>query len=316
MGAAAASFVKNAEVSGLVHSVFQRVINFSFPGNNLISISRSDVSNSPTNIITSLRIADRYDQHGIRPGLAVAVKDNILQAGPFWINLQKATLWTPAICGTMNGLPCGEIAAKLSRLTDWAGSLSPAGGLAYFLPRLSALLAGDIDKLSCSDPFLKVALAALTGLCHSWRQANVAGLRENISKLIGLGPGLTPSGDDLLAGFMASLLAMHKITGSGTPFLLAELCTMVNEIASTNTNDLSRELLAFAAKGEVPEPMDAMILALLTKQQTAWEQAAQQLLKVGASSGSDQLLGIALGISLYLEKSSPGPGLTPENQDG
>lgn len=300
IGSTAASLLENSEVFGLVHSTFQRVVNISLPGNNLISISRSDVSNSPTNVVTDLSIVEDYRKYEIRPDMTVSVKDNVMRLGFMFINLEEATRWTPAIYKELTGLPITQIAVNISRLAHWADSLPDSYGLAFFIPHISALLAGDFNMPSCSDHFLEIAFSAITGLCRSLQQADRIGLRENTAKLIGLGPGLTPSGDDLLAGLMASLIYTQKITNRPKAFPIQELCNTVCDLARTRTNDISRQLLTFAAKGEVPETMETFILAVLTKPEAELEPAARQLTNVGASSGSDQLLGIILGISLYV----------------
>lgn len=303
MGSTATLLLEDSEVYGLVHSTFRRVVNISLPGNKLISISRSDVSNSPTNIVTDLSSVEDYWKYEIRPDMTVSVKDNVMRLGSLFINLAEATRWTPAIYKKLTGLSLTQISSNISLLARWADNLPNPYGLACFIPHTSALLAGDFNMPFCSDPFLEIAFSAITGLCRSLQRADLMGLRENTAKLIGLGPGLTPSGDDFLAGLIASLIYTQKITNQPKSFPIQGLCNTVCDLARTRTNDISRQLLTFAAKGEVPETMETLILAVLTKPDTELELAARQLTNVGASSGSDQLLGIFLGISLYFHRS-------------
>jgi len=234
--------------------------------------------------------------------MTVSLKDNVMQLGSLFINLAEATRWTPAIYKKLIGLSISQIALNISRLARWADDLPISYGLAFFIPHTSALLAGDFNMPSCSDPFLEIAFSAITGLCRSLQQADLIGLRENTFKLIGLGPGLTPSGDDFLAGLIASLIYTQKITNHPKAFPIQELCNTVCDLARTRTNDISRQLLTFATKGEVPEVMETFILTILTKPDAKLEPAARRLTNVGASSGSDQLLGIFLGISLYIHR--------------
>ena len=65
-------------------------------------------------------------------------------------------------------------------------------------------------------------------------------------RLLGLGPGLTPSGDDLLAGLLLGARAF------GVP--LADLAEVIAEQAPRRTTALSARLLRHAIEGEcVPE---------------------------------------------------------------
>ena len=68
--------------------------------------------------------------------------------------------------------------------------------------------------------------------------------------LAGLGPGPTPSGDDVLAGCVAGLVLLHG---------LRKRATRVAEEAAARTNSLSATLLRHAALGEVPEPVHILL---------------------------------------------------------
>ena len=68
--------------------------------------------------------------------------------------------------------------------------------------------------------------------------------------LAGRGPGLTPAGDDLLAGYAAGLTLFHT---EGR-----RAATLANEAAAL-TNSLSATLLLHASRGEVPEPVHDLL---------------------------------------------------------
>jgi Protein of unknown function (DUF2877) len=89
----------------------------------------------------------------------------------------------------------------------------------------------------------------------------------------GRGAGLTPAGDDLLAGYIAGLVLLHG--ESKRPAQLAE------EAASC-TVPLSATLLRHAAGGEVPEPVHLLLATGDTK----------PLLAFGHSSGVAWLRGL------------------------
>jgi Protein of unknown function (DUF2877) len=74
--------------------------------------------------------------------------------------------------------------------------------------------------------------------------------RIDAQRLAGRGPGLTPAGDDLLAGYLAGLTLFH----SQGPRAAA----LANEAAAL-TNSLSATLLLHASRGEVPEPVHDLL---------------------------------------------------------
>jgi hypothetical protein len=75
-----------------------------------------------------------------------------------------------------------------------------------------------------------------------------------VSRFLGVGPGLTPSGDDILAGFLVGAWS----------FRLADdpLRTAVLEAAPAGTTDLSAALLRCASRGESLPQVSAFLRAL------------------------------------------------------
>jgi len=89
----------------------------------------------------------------------------------------------------------------------------------------------------------------------------------------GRGAGLTPAGDDLLAGYVAGLVLLHGET--------KRAAQLVNELAG-RTAPLSATLLRHAARGEVPEPVHILLASGDTR----------PLLAFGHSSGIAWLRGL------------------------
>lgn len=119
-------------------------------------------------------------------------------------------------------------------------------------------------------------------------------LPELAAKLCGRGPGLTPSGDDFLAGWMAVGWLLY----GPQPIFLAS-CQSVNEIASQRTHALSQCWLAYAAAGDVAHPIGELLSALIGHDHALLLSAAQNVLALGATSGYDLLQGILHGIEQF-----------------
>jgi len=76
------------------------------------------------------------------------------------------------------------------------------------------------------------------------------GPMPSIRALAGFGPGLTPAGDDLLAGYVAGLVLLHR---------QHKRASRIAEEAAIRTTSLSATLLRHAALGEVPEPVHTLL---------------------------------------------------------
>lgn len=118
-----------------------------------------------------------------------------------------------------------------------------------------------------------------------------ASIRALAEHLCGRGRGLTPAGDDFLAGWMA---AGWLLNGS-QPAFLAD-CQRIIEIAEQRTHALSRCWLAHAADGAVAHPIGTLLTALTTSDHARLAHAAAHTLALGATSGYDLLRGILYGL--------------------
>ena len=109
-------------------------------------------------------------------------------------------------------------------------------------------------------------------------------LEEAVTALAGWGPGLTPSGDDFLAGLMLSLWAREGEAAR-------PLCVRIAAAAAPRTTRLSGAFLRAAAEGLADERWHALLHTLATGPEAAIARTAQAVLAFGASSGLDMLTG-------------------------
>lgn len=148
-----------------------------------------------------------------------------------------------------------------------SSSLSP------FLHLIKALLK-DLDRFTSSEGSKTQA--------HS--------LAQDLEAFLGFGPGLTPSGDDFLSGW---LLAFHRWVPAGTypGFDLDWLDRFIVESAYQKTTTLSANLLKCATKGQVSETLLTAVDGLLSRQLSPAE-SAFLLSTYGSSSGGDFFCGV------------------------
>jgi hypothetical protein len=109
-------------------------------------------------------------------------------------------------------------------------------------------------------------------------------LDEEAQALIGLGPGLTPSGDDYLGGVLVALNQFGRKPQAQSlwRWLSARL---------SRTSDISGAHLAAAAAGEGHEALHRCIEALCTMAPD-WTRVLAELDGVGHTSGWDSLAGV------------------------
>ena len=115
-----------------------------------------------------------------------------------------------------------------------------------------------------------------------------AGRGDAVPALLGRGSGLTPVGDDVLAGWLATVVASS--TG-GTA-----VADEVGRLASGSTTLLSSTLLACARRGDVIPQFRAVLLDLGASREGDVGGSVDALLRVGHTSGAGMVLGTLLAL--------------------
>lgn len=119
-------------------------------------------------------------------------------------------------------------------------------------------------------------------------------------RLLGRGPGLTPAGDDVLAGAAAGARALGPAAGASPERIEALVGALVPADAGARTGALSATLLRLADAGAAPEPAHRLLAADAAD---ARERALRDLVRLGASTGRALAAGIALA-ARYLTRST------------
>ena len=177
------------------------------------------------------------------------------------LDIARARLWTPA--------PLAHGAeADLRALLAAARSRVPREGLGCLVVNEHNSLSGHAQP----------ALDAI----ERWLVGNA--LDDDAQALVGLGPGLTPSGDDYLGGV---LIALHQL---GREAQARGLWRWL-EPRLGRTSAISGAHLAAAAAGEGHEALHACLQALHSAD-ADWPQLLAALDSVGHCSGWDSLAGV------------------------
>lgn len=117
-------------------------------------------------------------------------------------------------------------------------------------------------------------------------------LERAIAAVLGLGPGLTPSGDDLILGLCMARAVVRKAEGRPRGLWEASVSRQLG-----NTHALSAFFIERALEGRSHEFVESALACLLACGSAKTRAAVERLLGVGATSGFD----IGLGLYLALE---------------
>jgi hypothetical protein len=276
--------------SGIVHSVFDRACNIGLEAGALLTLVSSEKPNVPNGlrIKTPVRFAFpdfvRVGEPAACRGGTVRFTQSVLS-----IDLWTATCWHIALSGLRIDLHRRDQAAAWT--VAWQTLRQYQRG-----DTISAI----IEAMARAEgAFVTVpALLEATEALHA-EEACAA-----IGPLIGLGPGLTPAGDDFLVGYLAGL---WSTAGSDTARLrfLASVGAWLSEAAS-QTNVISQAYIQSAVRGHASEPI-ARLAQRLDRAKTIDNVRAETeaALQIGHSSGTDGVAGLLFGCAAWTRPSLP-----------
>jgi Protein of unknown function (DUF2877) len=263
---------------GRVEAVFDRSFYLSL-GAGLICVGSASLGGGPLNVVCGCWPADPPMRALLSPGTAARIEDKTCSVGALTISLACAPRWRPESASAWNkvslarGLAATTEVLRQSLAKDGLGLINPAS-TEHVLPRRGAAAAprSYLTEILQED-------AVSVG-------ARIVG--ERLAPLIGLGPGLTPSGDDYLGGVLVALAVV------GRTALRDRLWQGVEPLLAQLTTDISRAHLAAAAEGFGSAALHRLLAAILTGKTDTIPDAMAVLASTGHTSGWDALAGAIL----------------------
>ena len=197
------------------------------------------------------------------------------------ISLVASSVWSaPAL--PKQTQPSEERLRRINSLARSAHISKGDSGLSGLIPIML--------KETSSQPQAK----QLAALQSQFQNGDMPVFSQGLSKLLGLGGGLTPSWDDFTLGLLLTLNRWKHIICPS--FDLAELNTTLTQVAYERTTTISANLIECATLGQA----DERLIAALDYMMTGIGDEAEMLkglLGWGNSSGVDALLGMLLVFS-------------------
>ncbi len=145
-------------------------------------------------------------------------------------------------------------------------------------------------------PFpLNHATARFDALRHALQHQDIAAFEIAALRVLGLGVGLTPSGDDFVGGIFFALAhtpSTHWKNSRESDFSATK--NRLRAAAKTATNAISAALLGDLMDGRSYRALHELLAALHNNNATEIIAARRALTSVGATSGSDILAGLLL----------------------
>ena len=154
-------------------------------------------------------------------------------------------------------------------------------------------LPAQVPDIDCAPLRSALVAGSAGGILHSARQ------------LLGKGPGLTPEGDDYLAGALSATRLFAEALGRDrTTAMVAGVSVPLAKLADARTTTFSASLIHSALRGQVTEPAGALLRAIAGRGNIA--SSHESLVKLGHSSGPALAAGMVLAAQALIQSGSNG----------
>jgi hypothetical protein len=206
------------------------------------------------------------------------------------VSLRSSRVWEAAVPEMGRSLPTESRERNIARVIARFLDMDPRSELACLLPYLKE---DQLPESLLANPFwpricrLKESVSARAG-----DNSDMNALAGSLGDFLGLGPGLTPSGDDFVMGFLLALNRWGQVLFPGVQ--PEGLNQALADLAARKTTTLSASLIACSAQGQADERLVRAFDGIMTGELDP--RTCERLLSGwGSSSGLDALAGFIIG---------------------
>ena len=298
---------------GRVVATFRRSCFVQSAGGRMMCIAGASFDDGPLMLRVDFGRAVHMDALDIRVGTPLWMENGDLVLGErLRLRISGAEPWAPP--EMTRRAPREAVLDTLRAVADSLARVAPSEGLAPLLEYAEALSNGDTVRVDHETPLVCAALPVVGQVVTGLRTRDPIAVEGGVGRLVGLGPGLTPSGDDFLGGMMLGLIGVlgqpdaldgvHQ--GGSGHYGVGALAEGILRHAIDGTTAISRAMLEHACAGAGSASVHRLVQALLEADIDGSVAAALAVASTGHTSGWDCLLGTLLGMHVALIVGEPG----------
>ncbi len=282
----AGSFAKeflDAPGKARIISVFRRSLYVENTSGRIVCIGARDIGPGPLNALCEFSGDVDFKKQMLSSVDALVANGFVRLGQGVGLDTSQIEEWKPEPFPVFRDFE--SLLCNLSFVAAWIDDRGPREGLAPLVPHIIRC-----EDLSSDDVFRQIAWKAISEL-GNWLSRRLSG-RASLdfssvdNQLVGLGPGLTPSGDDFWCGVMIALSALGRFD------VLGEVGTTLLQQARARTNKISCAHLECAANGQGAHALHEVLAAITTKGEHLVGRALRVLGRIGHTSGWDSLAGL------------------------
>ncbi len=291
----------------VVEGVFEHAVYLKGEGDTLVKLITEKDYIGPASIAVFSDAHTDFKSAGIREGEEVTASGEALRAarGGFAVDLSKARVWN-APPPPEERLGLEEMNLNMRVLRDVIYTHPSREGLVPLLESVELMGPMEVFLKEQKPSVSERARPYIERLMWGLFSGDLNGAAENAGQVLGLGPGLTPSCDDFLAGLIFSLKKgigiLFNENDRALPGFIDKFSTEIINRAKEKTTIYSVSYLTEASRGEAPAPAWELVYAIVSKSPDDVAAVSRTLVRMGETSGSDTAVGIYYGMRFLISR--------------
>ena len=292
------NWIQIKEQLGKVHSIFKSVINILSEDGRFIALVINNKPMSPN----SIRLSENMDftRLDIKIGSKVSFKKYYLSISNMNIYYKDSQVWDESIKLVDSKDTYENIKLKLDIIKQFILDKGNRKGIFSLMKYISSDLSQFEDSTleNGSHMFIKDRFISFI---NAFRNYELNIINSYSKKIIGFGPGLTPSMDDFISGLMISNIYIYDFLAINIEKAYRINQEIISDIENRTTR-VSEEMLKQSSLGETNEDIrDLMVAIIGNNHKEELEHLMEKVIDYGHSSGTDILCGIYAGIYILIK---------------
>ena len=283
-------FIQNNSVKfGRVFAIFKSTFYINI-GSDFFCLGSCTLPNGPLNLVSTAPSNSHWPDSGLQVGQSVKVANShLVIANLLRFRTHMTRHWKPY--PVPNDWNRKTLKKGLMILRENCKDQLPEEGFACLISTNQPALKGNNISLK-AQPTIKMISNWLRGQFQKLERPPDLYV-DQLREIIGLGPGLTPSGDDLIAGMLIALYALKQES------LAYQIWNASKFHVEQTGNPISLAHLKKASQGLGSEPVHFAIAAIMSGKASNIALAINQIKTIGHTSGWDALTGVILAFRVW-----------------
>ncbi len=274
-------------ILGEVCAVFEQTF-YVRTENGLLCVAVGGMYNGPLTIVTNTPVTTSWRASGVQVGQHAVLRSRKMALGlGLVITFGEATEWIPPRPAAIDvEMTSRGIAHLRARVVDRL----PKNGLAEFVAPSNLHIRSSLAMVA-EGPICRILKALSLALS---RRRLFQPAPSDVAALSGLGPGLTPSGDDFLGGMMIGLY------GVGEDGFAQDIWRIINDWEESALNFVSRSHLRAAADGLAADGI-LRLMRVVSLGEKIDDETLAAVDRIGHTSGWDVVAGLVVALETWID---------------